>query len=185
MALNEQQTQQVIDRWNTELRANDYKLDYTRAVFLRTLRRRFPTDASGTLQYKTFVNKNLRDITGSNALDYVKMLGSFRTERQWVALGGFRSLRHLLNLPTSNARTRVKTAALARADRDGQPVTYGIVRNIALRLGYRSAVAGRPTQTEMEQKRDILAQFIFENVEGEIPGEVIDAMPHRYATQYA
>jgi hypothetical protein len=184
MALNEQQTQAYIDGWN-ELRESDYRNDFEKASFLRTLRRRFPADASGTLQFKTFINRNLRDITGSNALDYCKLLGSFRTERVWSALGGFRTLRHLLNLPTATARRRVKVAALARADRDGQPVTYGIVRNIALNMGYRSTVQGRPTQTTMERKRDVLAQFIYDNVTGEIPTEVVEAMPHRLQVQYS
>jgi len=173
-----------------DFRGGDYRRDHERAQFFRRWRRRYATGnatrrAAGDIQFSDDVNAHLPDIKGQTALNYCRLLTLFRSERTWVNLGGYRSMLHLANMPTTAARNRVKTAALAKADRDGRPVTYNIVRGIALNMGYRSTVAGRPNQSEMEAKRDLLAQFIFENVEGELPTEVVNAMPARLQEQYS
>ena len=123
-----------------DFRGGDYRRDHERAQFFRRWRRRYATGnatrrAAGDIQFSDDVNAHLPDIKGQTALNYCRLLTLFRSERTWVNLGGYRSMLHLANMPTTAARNRVKTAALAKADAAGEPGARRL-------LGCRFAILG-------------------------------------------
>jgi len=184
MSIAEARITRMVNGWNN-LRDNDYSNDYDRAIFLRDQRRQrcYQRGANGDHAFKADVNANLTGISGQRALDYIKVLRAYPDRVTWRNVGGFRSLYYVQGLnATSRQRSNVMNDAIEEANSRGEAVTINIVRSCARARGYDSE-RGRPSQTQMEMKRDTLARFIF-NEYDEVPDAIRDAMPHDLAVQF-
>jgi len=188
MAITNRRAERFRTEWDA-LRVQSGTLDFQMADFIRRVRSAFPGGASGLLQFRQFVTRNLQGITFQRAQTALALLRTFRTQGQWELLGGHKPLILITNLGTPVARRRVKAAALAKARRDGRPVTYEQVRKIALGLGYRSQSArGGGTQTELQGRIRILREYVvslhndYSNL-GAIPRDVQSAMTRTFLEQ--
>lgn len=184
-SIAEARINRMVEGWNA-LRENDYNNDYDKAVFLRDQRRQgcYQRGANGDQAFKHDVNANLLGISGQRALDYIKVLRAYSNRATWRNLGGFKSLYYLQGLnATSRQRSAVMSDAISESDSRGENVTINVVRSCARARGYDSQ-RGRPSQTQMEMKRDTLARFIFDSFD-EVPDNIIEAMPHELAVQFA
>lgn len=169
-------------RWFV-LRKQAGQNDYQQAKLLDEVRSCITAGASGDLQFKQWVVRHFH-FSGKRAMIFVRLYrarGNY-TEHQWSMLDGARGLFHIESLPTSH-RSRVRETCIARIMSERQPLSYGTIRQIALRAGARSehAWGGRPTQTEAERKCRILRGFIVRlydeyNNLPRIPDDVQEAM---------
>ena len=143
-----------------DFRGGDYRRDHERAQFFRRWRRRYATGnatrrAAGDIQFSDDVNAHLPDIKGQTALNYCRLLTLFRSERTWVNLGGYHTMLHLANMPTTAARNRVKTAALAKAvGIEVQTVAFFLFHGLKNDLEL-----GRPRTVSIETLRNLQAEF--------------------------
>lgn len=146
-------------RWFV-LRKQAGQNDYQQAKLLDEVRSCITAGASGDLQFKQWVVRHFH-FSGKRAMIFVRLYrarGNY-TEHQWSMLDGARGLFHIESLPTSH-RSQVRATLIARITSERQPLSYGIIRQMALRAGARSENDGRPTCTEMERKCRILRGFI-------------------------
>lgn len=158
--LTAEEVVQVRNAWDLLVR-NAHGISYAQAAFLKGLRARYPGGPSGLLQYRSFL-RNVLHVTAGKAMIAIGFVGGTHrySEKDWQNYGGLQGLMHLHNLP-GNGWKKVRAALDARIAENGRPLTYGIIRNVALEMGYRSTSGkGRPTQSEMEQKCATLRAFI-------------------------
>lgn len=176
----------LVEGWN-ELRSTANVNDYDTAVFFRDHRNNqaFYVQQGRNEQFKNAVNQSLIGITGYIALEYIKMLLKFPNDRDWINLGGLKTLRYLAGLNISRPQLlRLVQEAHDEADTRSQPITQGVVSGLARARGYNSR-RGAPPQSILATKRNILAQFIVNNVDpDDVPWAVVEAMPRRLQTQY-
>lgn len=190
MNARERRLTNMVQRWD-ELRDIGYGNDYDKARFFADERNRYARGSAdrnraGDIQFKEDVDANLIGISGNKAMQFVKLVRTraFQNRRIWETLGGYGSILYLAGLDcTAEQRRAVMSEAATRVRSTGQAISKGILRGIVQDHGITST-RGRPSQTQMEQKRNILARFIFEEYD-EVPDEVAAAMPHDLAAQFA
>ena len=179
-AASEAQLRRFINGWN-DLREADYGADYDKAShFTRERnRRRYDRGNPGDAAFKQMVKAELTGISGSRALDYVKLQQTYPDRRTWINLGGFNSLYYLQGLLcTSRQRQRVMRDALDKAAQRGSPVTKAIVAGCARARN----ITSRRTNNSPSNLR-ILAQFICNEYDN-VPDEIVEAMPSDLAAQF-
>lgn len=182
--INAARVGRLVRGWNN-LRRSTLTTDWDIACFFqaeRYRRKNYRGGRAGDEQFKDDVNRSLRGISGAKALRYAAFKSSYTQER-WIALGGYESINYIEKLDCSaDTKGSIKRAVITHAESQGQPATRGMVRNIALRFNVRL-----PVQTNVStllEKRNLLAQFIYDELGWDIPAEIILAMPQELQQEY-
>lgn len=166
--------QRFVSGWNN-YRENGSGNDYDIAQHFATERNRphYLNGAAGDAAFKKVVRTYLVGISGSRALDYIKVLSIYPNRETWVNLHGFKGLFYTLGLrATTRQRTALMRAALDKAAEQRSPVTQPMIAKLARE---RNLVSNRATRTGPSNLR-ILAQFIVDEYDS-VPDAIIDAMP--------
>lgn len=179
--LTAKQIHEYRETWD-KMVSDAHGISYQQAAFLKLVRSKYPAHASGLLQFRTFARKVLR-VTAGKALVSISMVGGIHrySEQDWRNYGGLQGLMHMHNLP-GNAWKRVRSALDARIASEGRPLTYDIIRDVALKMGFRStSLKGRPTQSATEVKVQTLRSFIVSCytkgvLPEKLPANVVQAM---------
>jgi hypothetical protein len=136
-----------------ELSSRRFHNDYRVAELAAEIRKEFPKDDSGSIQYIRFIRRNMK---GTNGGVMARKAAAFLhfSEEEWGRLGGWAGISFL-----SALRRAERCRVIASLSGKG-PYHYSTIRAHALKLKIVSRQKGRDTRSRAEERVQKLQEWI-------------------------